>query len=385
MCLDMSVQLVLVINSGSSSLKYQVIDFTNKQSILKGLIERIGSSEVPDHASALKHMLIHFENNDLHIHDIKVVGHRVVHGGTQFKDAVIVTDEIEKEIEELNPLAPLHNPANVVGIKVLRNLLPDVPQVAVFDTSFHSTIPDYASTFAIPRDVAQKFEIKKYGFHGTSHSYVSKKASELLNLPLGQSNFIICHLGNGASITAVEHGISVDTSMGLTPLEGLVMGTRSGDIDPGVIFHLTRVGGYSVEEVENLLNRESGLLGLAGEQDMREVRAKARAGHAEALKALAVYTYRIRKYVAAYIGVIPELKAVVFTAGVGENDPDLRSEVIAPLSHLGLDLDESANFAQDRTDRVISLPSSEIKVLVIGTNEEVEIAQQAVKVVATSH
>lgn len=380
----MSAQLVLVINSGSSSLKYQIINTSEDSVVLKGQIERIGSTQTPDHLHALNQMLSHFEQAGISVSEIEVVGHRVVHGGQKYSDAVLLTDDIESALEDLNPLAPLHNPANLAGIKVLRRLLPSVPQVAVFDTAFHSTIPEHASTYAISTKVSEEFGIRKYGFHGTSNSYVARTAAQLMKCSEEESNFIICHIGNGVSITAIHKGKSVDTSMGFTPLEGLVMGTRSGDIDPGILFHLARVGGYSVEQMEDLLVRESGLLGLTGNHDMREVRVSGQAGDEVALKALAVYSYRIRKYIASYLGVVPAVKAVIFTAGVGENDPDLRSEVIRPLRHLGLELDSEANFATTKTDREISSQSSRIQVWVIGTNEEVEIANQAVKVVSQS-
>jgi acetate kinase len=373
---------VLVINSGSSSLKFQLIEQSTREVLLKGLIERIGSSETPDHTSALQRMLQDFKIAGISVESITVVGHRVVHGGPVFDEAVVITDEVEIEIERLIPLAPLHNAANLTGIQVLRKLLPNIAQVAIFDTAFHSTIPEWASTYAIPNEVAAEFAIRKYGFHGTSCSYVSKRAAEMLQLSVEESNFVICHIGNGASITAVEHGKSVDTSMGMTPLEGLVMGTRSGDLDPGILFHLARTGDYSIDQLESMLNRDSGLKGLAGNQDMREVRESANQGDSTAAKALAIYSYRVRKYIGSYFGVIPDIKAIIFTAGVGENDPDFREDVLVPLRHLGVVFDAEANRAQTREDRFISVPGSSIKVLVISTQEELEIAEQAIRVVS---
>ena len=377
----MAAHRVLVINSGSSSLKYQLIEQTTNAALTKGLIERIGSVDTPDHTSALLQMLQDFKTAGIPVESITIVGHRVVHGGPVFEEAVIITDEVENEIERLIPLAPLHNAANLIGIKVMRNLLPEIPQVAIFDTAFHSTIPQWASTYAIPHQVTMDFAVRKYGFHGTSCSYVSRRAATMLHLSPADSNFVICHIGNGASITAVQNGMSVDTSMGMTPLEGLVMGTRSGDLDPGILFHLARTGSYSIDQLESMLNRDSGLKGLTGNQDMREVRESAGKGDAKAAKALAIYSYRVRKYIGSYFGVVPNIKAIIFTAGVGENDPEFREDVLMPLRHLGVIIDDDANRVRISEDRCISSPDSPIKVLVIATEEELEIAEQAIKVI----
>lgn len=375
--------LVLVINSGSSSLKYQLIDSASEAVLLKGNVERIGDNGqgfFADHEVALEHVLEQIQAANYSLGDIAVVGHRVVHGGKRFTAPTIVDAEVLRGIESLIPLAPLHNPANLVGIAALRELLPLTPQVAVFDTAFHSTIPDFASTYAIDRAVAAEFGIKRYGFHGTSHQYVTAQLAHILNKPVSQTNAIICHIGNGASITAVMGGRSVDTSMGMTPLEGLVMGTRSGDIDPGVLFHLARVGNYSVEDLDRLLNRQSGLAGLTGLSDMRAVCEAAAAGDEDARLAREIYAYRIRKYIAAYLGVVESLDAVVFTAGVGENDAELRDMIISPLGHLGFDIDAGANIAKG--NRTISSATSRFSVMVIATNEEAEIARQAIAAIA---
>jgi len=369
-------KLVLVINSGSSSLKYQVIDHADDSVRLKGLIERIGSGEHSDHASALAAVLQRLADEGIARSDIKVVGHRVVHGGNLFPKPALVDDAVEAGIKSLVPLAPLHNAANLLGITALRAQMPSTPQVAVFDTSFHSTIPAEASTYAIPVDVAEKFGIKRYGFHGTSHQYVARRAAELLGVDENKVNLIICHIGNGASVAAIQNGQSIDTSMGLTPLEGLVMGSRSGDLDAGILFHLAREGGYDIAALDVMLNRQSGLLGLAGSVDMREVRAAAAAGDGAARLARDVYAYRIRKYISAYLGLLPQLDAVVFTAGVGENDAELRADVIDPLAHLGIRLDSAKNTSSSPEDRIVS-PDDHIKTMVIATNEEAEIARQA--------
>lgn len=362
---------ILVINSGSSSLKYQLIETSDSTVLAKGIVE-----EISDHAVALAEVLAELQAAGFELESISAVGHRVVHGGALFSAPTLVTADVIAGIKSLIPLAPLHNPANLLGIEALAELLPETPQVAVFDTAFHSTIPDFAYTYAIPRKVASDFGIRRYGFHGTSHQYVTKQAAKFLNQAAADTNLIICHIGNGGSVTAIQNGKSVDTSMGLTPLEGLVMGTRSGDIDPGVLFHLAREAGYEIADLDRLLNRESGMLGLTGMSDMRDVWAAADAGDTNAIAAIDVYNYRIRKYVAAYLGVVSGVQAIVFTAGVGENDEGVRAGVIAPLAHLGIELDSQANHIRARHDREISTPTSKVKVLVIATNEELEIAEQ---------
>jgi acetate kinase len=370
---------VLVVNSGSSTLKYQLVDPASGQSITRGLVDRIGQpgSSVPGHEAAVAAMLDALRADGVDLSALTAVGHRVVHGGSAFREPVIVDDEVERTIERMIPLAPLHNPAGLMGIRLMRRLLPDIPQVAVFDTAFHATMPPEAFTYAIPSAVSEDYGIRRYGFHGTSYQYVTRRAAEFLGLPVDDVNLIIAHLGNGASMAAIRGGHSIDTSMGMTPLEGLVMGTRSGDIDPGVIFHLVHEAGLSVDDVDRILNKESGLAGLAGEQDMRAVRALAEGGDARARLALDVYGYRIRAYVGAYLAAVPSPHALVFTAGIGENDAALRSEVCHPLRHLGLHLDDGLNAAPSRADRTIDAGTGPIRILVIPTDEEAEIARQA--------
>ena len=304
-----------------------------------------------------------------------------MHGGSLFRDPVVIDAEVEEQIERLVPLAPLHNPAVLVGIRVLRRLMPDVPHVAVFDTAFHAAMPPEAATYAIPTDVAADYGIRRYGFHGTSYRYVTRRSAEFLGISVDEADLIVAHLGNGASMAAVRGGVGVDTSMGLSPLAGLVMGTRSGDIDPAIVFHLVHVAGMSMDEVDEMLNKRSGLKGLAGHQDMREVRRMADAGDERARLALAVYAYRIRAYIGAYRAILPGLKALVFTAGIGENDPDLRHDVCEPLRHLGISLDPVLNAAPSRRSRAIDDGTGPIRVLVVPTNEEAEIARQAAEAV----
>lgn len=340
---------ILVINAGSSSLKYQVLELPAGTALAKGTLERIS-----DHAVAIDSMLGELAAAGIDIESLTAVGHRVVHGGERFTAPTIITNEVEHGIEALIPLAPLHNPGNLLGIRALRTRLPNIPQVAVFDTAFHATIPLHASTYAIDRHIADRHGIRRYGFHGSSHRYVTHAAARELGIDVDAINLIICHLGNGASVTAVQRGRSVDTSMGFTPLEGLVMGTRSGDIDPGILFHLAREAHFDIAALDDLLNRRSGLLGLTGSADMREVRSRAGAGDEDAQLAIAVAAYRVRKYIGAYLAVVPDVHAVVFTAGVGENDAPFRADVVGGLGHLGV--------------------GSKIRVLVIPTNEELEIA-----------
>ena len=365
----------------------------------KGLVERIGEdapqlhhewadgrlvrhdADLPDHSAALVLMLQMLGEDSGGMARLFAVGHRVVHGGSEYREPVIVDDDVEETIERLVPLAPLHNPASLRGIRDLRRLLPDVPHVAVFDTAFHSTMPPEAYTYALPVDLAQRLHIRKYGFHGTSYRYVTRRAAEFLGVPLGQVNLIVCHLGNGASMAAIRDGSSVDTTMGLTPLQGLAMGTRSGDIDPAVIVHLVRVGGMSLDEADALLNKSSGLKGMAGTQDMREVRALADAGDEAAQRAIAVYAYRVRGYIGAYLATVPDVHALVFTAGIGEHDAALRRDVCAPLAHLGIRLDDRLNADSADGVRCIDDGSGPIRVLVVPTNEEAEIARQAAEAV----
>jgi acetate kinase len=388
-----------VVNTGSSSLKYQLIDPATGQWTAKGLVERIGEeapqlhhewadgrlvehdADLPDHSAALVLMLQMLAEDSGGMTRLFAVGHRVVHGGSAYREPVIVDDDVEATIERLIPLAPLHNPASLRGIRELRRLLPDVPHVAVFDTAFHSTMPPEAYTYAIPVDLAETLHIRKYGFHGTSYRYVTRRAAEVLGVAIGHVNLIVCHLGNGASMAAIRGGESIDTTMGLTPLQGLAMGTRSGDLDPSVILHLVRVGGLSLEGADALLNKESGLKGMAGTQDMREVRALADAGDEAARRAIAVYAYRIRGYVGAYLAAVPGVHALVFTAGIGEHDAALRRDVCEPLAHLGIALDERLNAVPGGGVRQIDDGTGPIRILVVPTNEEAEIARQAAEAV----
>lgn len=366
---------VLVVNSGSSSLKYQLLVPATGEVLAKGLVER-----VTDHRDAIATMLAELAAAGIAIAEIDAVGHRVVQGGSLFARPTLLDDEALAGIESLNPLAPLHNPAAVLGMRATLSALPAVPNVAVFDTAFHATMPDYAYTYAIDRTIAEQYDIRRFGFHGSSHKYVTHRTAHLLGIPEDGVNLIICHVGNGASVTAVHMGRSVDTSMGLTPLEGLVMGTRSGDIDAGVVFHLAREAGFDIAQIDTLLNRQSGMLGMTGSSDMREVQAKVEAGDPHAKLAFDVYCYRVRKYIGAYMAVVPNLHAVVFTAGVGENDDAFRAAVIKPLGHLGLDVDPARNLARAAGDRSIDTGAGTVRVMVVATNEELEIAVETAEV-----
>ncbi|MBQ0901717.1 acetate/propionate family kinase [Micromonospora sp. U21] len=365
---------VLVLNCGSSSVKWRRYD--GDRVLDQGTVERVGEpgGGPADHTSAVRQILA---GQDLSV--LAAVGHRVVHGGRTFTEPVVVDDAVLAAIRDLVPLAPLHNPANLAGIEVAREMLPDVPQVAVFDTAFHHTLPEAAATYAIDRDTADRYAIRRYGFHGTSHAYVSRRAAELLGRPYEQLNTITLHLGNGASACAVADGRSVATSMGMTPLEGLVMGTRSGDLDPAVIFHLRREGGLSVDEIDDLLNHRSGLLGLTGVNDMREVLQHRAAGDQAAELAFDVYCRRITGYVGAYYALLGRVDAIAFTAGVGEHAAPVRAAALAGLDRLGITVDPARNAGKG--DRVISPEGAEVTVCVIRTDEEREIARQARAVV----
>jgi acetate kinase len=381
--------LVLVINSGSSSLKYQVRDVAAGSVLAEGLIEKIGMGtggggdgeiEGPrDHAEALEQVdaAIHAELPDL---KLGAVGHRVVHGGERFGEPVLIDNEITRAIERLNPLAPLHNPANVLGIRAISRKWPDLPQVAVFDTAFHRSLPEHAWRYAVPDELYTNHGIRRYGFHGTSHEYVTHRAAGLLDLPVEEFDGVIAHLGNGASVTAIRGGKSVDTSMGFTPLEGLVMGTRSGDVDPSILVFLGRAG-WTPEDIDTTLNRESGLKGLAGNNDMRSVVEASEAGNAKASMALAVASYRLSKYIGGYHVAVGGAKALVFTAGIGENSHQFRALVADKLGALGIALDAGLNSQRSKEPRVISTPESAIPVLVVPTDEERAIAEATAAVV----
>ena len=393
---------VLVINSGSSSIKYQLFNMTDQSVLASGLLEQIGEpegrlthrtrngtetpdervieKEVPDHEQGFDLIMgILAESGALRDGDgLFGIGHRVVHGGEAFQKPTQITPEVIATIREQIPLAPLHNPANLLGIEAIFARRPETPQVAIFDTAFHQTIPPQAYRYAIPLEVADSYSVRRFGFHGTSHQYVSKAAARFLNTPLEALNAVTCHLGNGASICAVRSGRSVDTSMGMTPLEGLIMGTRSGDIDPGIVFYLGRKAGMSLERLDALLNKESGMKGLCGVNDMREIEDRAAGGDAEAGLALDMYCYRIKKYLGMYFAVLGRVDAVVFTAGIGENSPEVRARTCSGLESLGISLDPEKNRLRSPGIREIQAPSSRIRVLVVPTNEELEIAEQTV-------
>lgn len=363
--------IVFVVNSGSSSIKWELIDVETELRLRGGIVERIGEpGAVVDHAGAMEQIL------DLLGDELpSAIGHRVVHGGSVFRAATLVTDEVERQIGELSALAPLHNPANLTGIRAARAAFAGVPNVAVFDTAFHHSLAPPAYSYAIDAAVAAEHGVRRYGFHGTSYQYVSAKTAELLGRD--DLKLIVFHLGNGASVAAIDSGRSVETSMGMTPLEGLVMGTRSGDIDPGALFHLGRAG-LSLDELDTLLNRRSGLLGLSGSGDMRDVQSAAQGGDAGARAALDIYHHRLRHYLGAYLVALGGVDAIVFTAGVGENSPATRAATLSGLEGLGVLLDAALNQAPARDARIVSSPSSAVKVLVVPTAEELEIARQAV-------
>ncbi|MBL1102246.1 acetate kinase [Streptomyces coffeae] len=375
---------ILVLNSGSSSVKYQLLDMADGTRLASGIVERIGEGPVADHAAALKQVADELARQDLGLDspELAAVGHRVVHGGTRFTEPALITDDVVEEIEKLIPLAPLHNPANVTGIKVARELRPDLPQVAVFDTAFHSTMPESAARYAIDVDTADRFGVRRYGFHGTSHAYVSRATAALLDRPVSEVNTIVLHLGNGASASAVRGGVCVDTSMGLTPLEGLVMGTRSGDLDAAAIFHLARVGGMSIDEIDTLLNKRSGLLGLCGDNDMREIGRRMGEGDPDAQLAFDIYIHRLRKYVGAYTAVLGRVDAIAFTAGVGENSAAVREAAMRGLTAFGVEVDTVRNALRGSGARLISAESSRVAVAVVPTDEELEIASQTFDLVS---
>jgi acetate kinase len=360
---------VLVLNTGSSSVKYRLFD--GGETVAKGLVEKIGEpdGDVEDHDAALRAIMAETDLGEL-----AAVGHRVVHGGGEFGTAVVIDDDVVTAIERLVPLAPLHNPAALIGIAVARDLLPDVPQVAVFDTGFHTTIPPEGTTWAIDADLAKRWQIRRYGFHGTSHAYVARQTAALLGRPVEELDVITLHLGNGASACAVRGGRSVATSMGMSPQGGLVMGTRSGDVDPTVVFHLHRVAGLPIEEIENSLTRFAGLGGLTGDNDMRSVQRRKAAGDPAAALAFDVYCRRIREYVGAYLAVLGRADAITFTAGVGENSPAVRAAALSGLDALGIAVDEARNAAGER---IISPDGGRVAVCVVPTDEELEIAHQA--------
>lgn len=370
--------LAFVVNSGSSSIKWELLEVESGQSVRRGIVERIGEAggDAADHREAMTSII-----GMLGGEHPTVIGHRVVHGGELFSAATVVTPEVEAAIEKLSALAPLHNPPNLAGIRAAQAAFPGIPNVAVFDTAFHQSLAPEAYTYAIDAAVAAEHSVRRYGFHGTSYQYVSRRAAELLDRPLADLRMIVFHLGNGASACAIAGGRSVDTSMGMTPLEGLVMGTRSGDLDPGALFHLARAG-LTTPELDTLLNRRSGILGLSGHGDMRDLVEAMRAGDAASRLAFEVYVHRVRHYLGAYLAQLGGADAIVFTAGVGENSSDVRAGALAGLEGLGVLLDDMRNSARSSEARRISPDDAPIAVLVVPTNEELEIARQALAALA---
>ncbi|PKK83306.1 MAG: acetate kinase [candidate division Zixibacteria bacterium HGW-Zixibacteria-1] len=395
---------ILVINCGSSSVKYQFFDMDKKTAVAKGLVERIGMSgavlthrphgrdevkvtgEILDHIIAIQYVIsiLTSENHGVikDVSEIHAVGHRVVHGGERFTSSALITNEVMKELRSLIDLAPLHNPHNITGIKACMANLPGIPQVSVFDTAFHHKMPPMAYIYGLPYVMYKKYSIRRYGFHGTSHSYVSERCAELMGKPREQLKLITCHLGNGASITAIKNGISIDTSMGFTPLEGLLMGTRTGDMDPAVILHIMGREELTLHEANTLMNKHSGLIGISGiSSDMREIESNAVKGQGNAKLALDIYCYRLRKYIGAYSAAMGGLDAVIFTGGVGENSATVRKMTCEELKYLGIELDEEVNAAAQGKEIDISSRNSRVRTLVIPTNEELVIARDTEEIV----
>ena len=393
---------VLVINCGSSSLKYQLIDAQTEKALAVGLCERIGidgrlnhtpaggekvviNKDMPDHEVAVQMVLDELTDEKYGVisdlKEIDAIGHRVVHGGEKFASSVVINDEVMAAIEECNPLAPLHNPANLIGIRACQAIMPGVPNVAVFDTAFHQTMEPTAFMYGLPYECYEKYKVRRYGFHGTSHSFVSKRAIALAGLDPENSKVIVCHLGNGASVSAVKNGKSVDTSMGLTPLEGLVMGTRSGDIDPAIIEYLAHAMDKSLEEVMKILNKESGVYGLSGvSSDFRDLEKAADEGNKKAQLAQDVFGYRVAKYIGAYTAAMNGVDAIEFTAGLGENNGIMREYVCSFLGYLGVEIDKEKNSVRGE-ETIVSTPNSKVKVLVVPTNEELAIARETMELV----
>ncbi len=396
---------ILVLNCGSSSIKYQLFDMQDSARVLaKGLLERIGITDgilthkptgkdpykmvldIPDHTVGIN-MVMEALVNPVHgviksISEIKAVGHRVAHGGENFKESVLIDNDVKRDIERCAELAPLHNPAHLKGILSCEKLLPGIPQVAVFDTSFHQSMPDYAFMYAIPYEYYEKYRIRKYGFHGTSHRYVAEKACRILKMDYASSKIITCHLGNGASITAIEHGKSIDTSMGFTPVDGLIMGTRTGEIDPGVLLYLADKEELSVSGVNNMINKKSGVAGISQlSSDMRDLEIAANEGNPKALLALNMYAYKIKKFIGAYVAALNGLDLLIFTAGVGENDFNARKMICSGMEYMGIEIDTEINHGVKGKDLIISKPDSRVKVMVVTTDEELVIASDTQDIV----
>lgn len=391
---------ILVINCGSSSLKYQLIKSDSEEVVAKGICDRInidgfishqtiGSDKVkkdislPDHTVAIKEVLKALMENGAisSLSDIDAVGHRIVHGGEYFSEAVLITEEMLDIVKECNDLAPLHNPANITGIRACQVAIPNVPMVAVFDTAFHQTLPEKAYFYGLPYRYYEDYKIRRYGFHGTSHDYVSKKAAQLAGVDIDNSKIIVCHLGNGASITAVKDGKSIDTSMGLTPLEGVVMGTRSGDIDPAIVEFIMNKEGIEVEETINILNKKSGMLGLSNlSSDFRDLQDARNDGNEMAIRALEVYAYKIAKYIGSYVMAMGGVDIIAFTAGIGENDEDVRRDICEYLVPFGAKINYEYNKGRGQ-EGMLSLPDSSIKIMIVPTNEELAIARETLRII----
>ena len=394
---------VLVINCGSSSLKFQLINSETEAVLAKGLCERIGIDgrltyqpaggekektdlAMPTHEEAIQYVINALTNEKTGVveslDEIGAVGHRVVHGGEKFASSAIITEEMKKAVEECNELAPLHNPANLIGIAACEKLMPGTPMVGVFDTAFHQTMPQKAYMYGLPYEYYEKYKVRRYGFHGTSHSFVSKRAAEILGVPYDQTKTIVCHLGNGSSVSAVLNGKSIDTSMGLTPLEGLVMGTRSGDIDPAILEFIAKKENLDIDGLMDVVNKKSGVYGLSGNlsSDFRDLWDAADAGNEKAKVALEVFAYRVAKYIGAYVAAMNGVDNIVFTAGIGENAIPVREKVVSYLGYLGVTLDKEANGVRGE-EIVISTPDSKVKVAVIPTNEELAICRETVALV----
>ena len=394
---------VLVINCGSSSLKFQLINAESEEVLAKGICERIGidgrltyqpeggekevsEKAMPTHTEAIQFVIEALTNPETGVvkslDEIGAVGHRIVHGGEKFTKSCLITDEVIKEVEECSVFAPLHNPAGLIGVRACQELMPGLPMVAVFDTAFHQTMPKKAFLYGLPYEYYEKYKVRRYGFHGTSHSFVSKRTAEFLGMDLKNSKIIVAHLGNGASISAVLNGECVDTSMGLTPLEGLVMGTRSGDIDPAIMEFIAKKENLDIEGVMNVLNKKSGVQGLSKlSSDFRDLEAAANEGNELAIGAIDVFCYRVAKYIGSYTAAMNGVDAITFTAGVGENAPDLRKDICDYLGYLGVELDEEKNENVHGETTVISTPESKVKVIVLPTNEELAIARETAKLV----
>lgn len=389
------MQKILVLNSGSSSIKFQLIEMPNQKVIAKGLVEKIGLAnaeihyqtkdfqtstitEIPTHQEGLKKIAAFLWDKSVGViassQEITAVGHRVVHGGPTLTNTTVVNEEVKAKIKDLYSLAPLHNPPNLLGIEEAQRIFPEAKQIAVFDTAFHTSIPKRAYTYAIPQEIAKKEQIRVYGFHGISHKYVSEKAMKYLNNP--KAKLISIHLGNGCSVTAINAGKSIDHSLGFSPITGLVMGTRAGDIDPLVIFYLMEKRGMSAQQVNNMLTKQSGMLGLTGHSDLREIESLATQGNAACQLALEINAYRVKKYIGAYMAALNGVDALIFTAGIGENSSLLREMICAELDQIGIVLDQEKNLLKSKETREINLAEATTKVLVIPTNEELEIAKQ---------